>query len=265
MPVSRVDEALWSQLVEAFREDPGNVKGTARRVGVTPKTAKRAWEKGYPSRGAWGAKPIKQLMQEERELAASKLQHEQDRQELEEDRALLEAERDREAMRQRAIDTRAQEGKLVSASRALISAAFGSAMTLARTEGLTHLLSRLGNSMAALATQDGDLTAKQASDAMILLRRYSTTLRELTEAGRTAMEMERLYLGEPTHVIGVVQDLDTMPLDDLVKLAGYQDGLLQRAANRGLVVLPGGKSAAIDAEAVALLPAKPGAGNQQAG
>jgi hypothetical protein len=261
MPVSRVDEVLWDQLVAAFRDDPGNVKGTARRVGVTPKTAKRAWDKGYPTRGAWGLKSIKQLMSEEQSIAQSRLQHEQDAHELEEDRRALEAERDREAMRQRAIDTLVQEGRLVVGTRVAVMNALSAAIKQA--EGLGHAMSKLGGAMIDIAMEE-KLSPKQVAELTQYMRRYATTLRELTQAGQTAMEMERLYLGEPTQLIGVVQDLDTMPLEDLVKLSGYQDGVLQRAAERGLVLIPGGRARAIDAEAVALLP-QPAPGNKQAG
>jgi hypothetical protein len=261
MPVARVDEALWDRLVEAFREDPGNVKGAARRVGVTPKTAHRAWHKGYPTRGPWGRKSIRQLVEEERDVATSRLQHERDIQELEEDRRVLEAERDREAMRQRAIDTRAQEGRLVQVTRVSVMNALAAAIKQA--EGLGHAMSKLGGSMIAMAMED-KLSPKQTSELTQYMRRYATTLRELTVAGETAMKMERLYLGEPTQTIGIVQDLDMMPLDELVRLAGVQDGIIRRAADRGLVVLPGGRPH-VDAEAVQLLPAAHEAGNKQAG
>ncbi len=233
----RVDQACWDKLLEAYREDPGNHSAAARHAGVQRRTARRAWDTGYPER-PWGAKSIRDMIRDEAELARSRLQLEAEQQELAEDKAALEAERDRERTRQHAIQSREQEGKLVQATRVATMNALAAAMKSA--EGLSHAMTKLGGKLVELALQSDSLTDKQMSTLSNVLRRYSSTLRELAASGQIAMEMERLYLGEPGQIIGVVNELDTMPIEQLVKMAGYQDELIQDAAKRGLIVLDGG-------------------------
>lgn len=235
----RVDQPLWDKLLEAYREDPGNHSAAARHAGVQRRTARRAWDTGYPER-PWGAKSIRDMIRDEAELARSRLQLEADQQELEEDKATLDADRDRERARLHAVQSREQEGKLVVGTRVATMNALAAAMKA--SDGLTHAMTKLGGKLVEVALQAESLTDKQMSTLSNVLRRYSSTLRELSAAGQTAMEMERLYLGEPSQIIGVTSELDTMPLQELVKLAGYQDELLQDAAKRGLIVLDGGLS-----------------------
>ena len=239
---SRVDQATWDRLLGAYRADPGNHSNASRLAGVQRKTARRAYEHGYPER-PWGARSIKDLLMDEQTLARARLQVEADREELESDRASLEADRFREEARVRSVQTREQEGKMVAATRVAVMNSLGAAMQLVGKDGgLQHAMQRMGSSLVAIALKDGDLSSKDVRELSGLLRRYASTLRELSQAGQTAMEMERLFLGEPTQMIGVTTDLDTAPLDELVKMAGYQDGVLRRAAERGLVILDGGRS-----------------------
>jgi hypothetical protein len=248
---SYVDEKTWNKILEGYRNGRGH-KGSAAFAGVLPKTAKHAYERGYPERGPWGEKPIKQLLEEERELAASRLQHVKDREHFEEDRALLASERDREAMRQRAIDVHAAEAKMIATARTLGVNAMAPAIALAKTEGLQLFMQRAGQSFAALATQPENLTKKDVEHGILTFRRLMSAYRDLADMQQKVMEMERLHNGQPTQVIGVVDEVDTMPMDDLARLAGYQDGLLQRAAQHGFVVLPGGRGPVVDAESYEL-------------
>jgi hypothetical protein len=235
--VNRVTQDVWDKLLEAYREDPGNHSNAARHAVVQRRTARRAWELGYPDR-PWGLKPIKDLLASEAELARSRLQLEADKEELEEDQIALELERDREASRQHAIRSKEQEGRLIAAARAGSIMGLSAAIEIAPS--LQRAMQKLGTALAAIAEDQGSLTAKDVANLSFVMRRYSSTLRELSQAGQIAMEMERLYLGEPSQIIGVTTDLDTMPLQELVKMAGYQDDVLKRAYDRGLIVLDGG-------------------------
>jgi len=234
---NKVDFETWNKLLEAYREDPGNFSNAARHAGVQRRTARRAWDVGYPDR-PWGGKSIRDMIRDEAELARSRTQLELEREELNEDKELLESERSAEAARQRAIAVRVEEAQLISGARAITMNAFASASKAA--QGLSQAMTKLGGSLISKAMSADELSMKDMTALSALLRRYSSTLRELTQAGQTAMEMERLYLGEPTSVIGVMTDLDAMPIEDLVKMAGYQDEVLTRARERGLVVLDGG-------------------------
>lgn len=235
---ARVDQATWDKLVEAYRDDPGNHSAAARHAVVQRKTAKRAYLQGYPTK-PWGKKPIQQLLDEEVELARSRQQLEEERAELQVDQAQLEADRDREAARQAAVKTKQQEIVLVAGARAAAMNAI--AASIKGLPGIASALERLGQELTTMAL-GGPVTPKELGAISSMGRRYASMLRDLVSAGQMAMEMERLRVGDPTQIIGVETDLDQMPVEDLVRMAGYQDGVLQRAAARGLIVLPGGKT-----------------------
>lgn len=233
----RVDQETWDKLLEAYRLDPGNHSAAARYALVQRATARRAWEHGNPGK-PWGVKPIKVLIAEDVELARSRVALEQEREELHEDKAALEAERDREAVRQHAIAARKEEAMLVVLARQ--ASIRGLAAAAATTEGLKAILEKLGDELKRKAN-GSQLSEKELLNVSNMTRRHAALIRELTAAGQMAMEMERLYMGEPTEIIGVQTEFDEMPTHELVKAAGYQDAVLQRAAARGLVVLDGGK------------------------
>jgi len=236
-PGNRVTQEIWDKLIEAYREDPGNHSHASRHALVKRITAKRAYEIGYPSR-PWAIKPIKQLILEDIELARARIQLDNERADLEDDQADLEAERDREASRQHAITAKQQEGQLVASARA--GAILGLAAAVKVASGLQKAMMRLGTELENMADPTTKLTPKEVGNLSSIMRRYSSTLRELNAAGQLAMEMERLRMGEPSSIIGVMTDLDTMPMAELAKMAGYQDKILRRAQERGLVLLDGG-------------------------
>jgi hypothetical protein len=232
----RVNQDVWDKLLEAYRGDPGNHSAASRHAMVQRKTAKRAWDKGYPDR-PWGSKPIRQLISEDVELARSRHHLEEERASLMEDIQLTEAERDREVVRQAALNARKEEAALIVLSRQAAIRAMAAAT--GATEGLKDSMKRIGKELTAMSS-GGPLTAKELNQMSAIGRRFSSMLREIAAAGQMAMEMERLYHGDPTTIIGIETELDGMPLGELVKMAGYQDEVLQRAAARGLIVLDGG-------------------------
>ena len=236
-PGNRVTQQVWDLLIEAYREDPGNHSHASRRALVKRTTAKRAYEIGYPSR-PWAIKPIKQLLVEDIQLARARLELEAEREELEEDQADLDAERDREAVRQHAITAKTQAGQLVASARA--GAILGLAAAVKVATGLQKAMQRLGNELEAMADPAVKMTPKEVGTLSSIMRRYASTLRELNASGQLAMEMERLRLGEPSQIVGLMTDLDTMPMAELAKMAGYHDKILRRAQERGLVLLDGG-------------------------
>lgn len=232
----RLDQATFDLLLEAYRADPGNHSNAARHALVQRKTAKRAWEVGAPDK-PWGVKPIKQLIAEDAELARSKAMLEEERMGLDIDTTLFEADRDREAVRQHAILAKKEEAILVGLARKTSVRALAAAA--AASEGLASVMRKLGQELETIGN-GGPLTRKEQSDITMMARRYAATVREVVAAGQMSMEMERLYLGEPTQIIGIETEYDAMPTNELVKLAGYQDEVLKRAQERGLVVLDGG-------------------------
>lgn len=230
----RVDQETWDKLVAAYRDDPGNYSAAARICLVQRRTARRAYEVGYPDR-PWGTKSIKQLLLEESELARSRAQLEEDQSQLEDERRALDAERDREAARQHALRAKQEEAVLVGGARAAAMRGLGAAMEA--VPGIKAAMKRISDDLIQKA-EGGPLTPKELAAMSATARRFSSMLRDLVQSGQMAMEMERLYLGEPTDVVKVVTELDDLPIADLVRMAGYQDQVIQRAAQRGVISLP---------------------------
>lgn len=235
-----VDQELWDALLAAFREEPGNILRAARLCGVTRPTARRAWETGWPNK-PWAKVSIKDLVDQERDIARSRLEIAEERAELEEDREALAAEADRERSRQQAIKAKEEEGKLVQLARGATLVNLNNMIRVAPS--MAKLIERLGTELLVMADKP-TWENRDRGEASSLLRRFALVVRELNAAGHQAMEMERLFLGEPSQIIGVVTDLDRMSMEELTRSAGYTDGVLQRAAKRGLVVLDGGRGKA---------------------
>lgn len=238
----RVDQETWDRLLAAYRDDPGNHSAAARLAVVQRRTARRAYEVGYPER-PWGRVSIRDLIMGEAELARSRVQLELEKEELATDRHALDAERDREAARQHSVRAKTEEAVLVSGARA--AAMRGLAACIGASDGVKAAMARLGQELVTISSAGGALSHKEMVSLSNIGRRYASTLRELATAGLTAMEMERLYLGEPSKIIGVKSEYDDMPTEDLLRMAGYQDGVLRRAQDRGLVVLDGGLGKAV--------------------
>ena len=243
-PTTRVDHKTWEALVEAYRDHPGNHSHAARAAGVQRRTAKHAWDKGYPQR-PFGVKPISVLIDEEQRVASSRVQLEEEQIEIDEQRRALEEEKQSEAARQAAISAKQEEGALVHVARLATIRTLAASLPLVDpkgTNGLGIVLNRLGNSLVALAAKEGDLTIKEQGHLSSMLRRYASTIRELTQAGQAAIDMQRVLLGEPNKIIGVQTDYDTAPLEDLVRLTGLQEAILKRAMERKPLELPAGRS-----------------------
>ncbi len=230
-----VDQKLWDKLLEAYREEPGNISRAAKLCGVTRVTARRAWEAGWNDR-PWSKVSIAQLIELERDIARSRLELEDEAADLASDKADLEAERDREASRQRSIKTKEEEGRMVQIARNATIVNLANILRLA--PAMQKSIERLAGELNALSMQE-TWDKRDRGEVSSLVRRFSMTVRELNLAGQTAMEMERLFLGQPEKVIGIVTEMDQMPLEELIRSAYQSDAVLKRAASRGLVVIPG--------------------------
>lgn len=231
-----MDQDTWDALVEAYRGDPGNHSRAARLAGVQWRTARRAYEVGYPER-PWATKSIKQLLHEDAELGRARAQLEADRLEVEEERRVTDADRDREAARQHAARAKTEEAVLVSAARA--AAMRGLAAAIEASGGLRAAMRKVGEELTMMSNEVKPLSAADRTFLVQTGRRFASILRDLASAGQVAMEMERLYLGEPTQVVGVKSVEDEATTEELVRMAGYADEVLRRAHERGVVTLPG--------------------------
>lgn len=196
---------IYAALVAAYRDSPGNHRLAASQAGVFWRTAKKGWEEGWPAT-LWAAKPIREVIAEEHAMARQtmverdKAKDEALKRDLEEaSRRAVElsiqpqAERDR--VKQDAIEARAEEGTAVRLARS-------NAIGLLRTMGeLVPAIKQLVVKTAAQMHLAVDMTP---GSLVRLLREFAAAAKAVSEATEMALKMERLVLGEPTEILGLM-------------------------------------------------------------
>src|SRR5690349_18045802 len=103
----KISQDLYDALVSAYREIPGNASNAATEAGCDRRTAKQAYEVGWPARSL---PPIKEVLQSERnEIRAMRVESERRRRE-----AVLAAKED---ARSDALATKSEEARAVANMR----------------------------------------------------------------------------------------------------------------------------------------------------
>ena len=72
MATARLSRETYEKLVKAFREQPGNVSHAIRAAKVGPRTARRAWMRGWDA-PSW-ARPIQDVFAQEQIQARASLE-----------------------------------------------------------------------------------------------------------------------------------------------------------------------------------------------
>lgn len=189
-------------LLGSFRASPGRWLSAARASGVHRKTAKKAWESGLSTcPDPKYHRPFQQIIAEEQVAARAQLAEQQER--TTELTAQHEAKR-QEATRTRAIDDltteRVQETQLVRMARGSTMQVLANVAQLA--QGLTALGGKVRAALEATAASPEELTLRDATQVVGLIKSMATALRQCNDAGQKVMEMTRLLVGEPTSIIG---------------------------------------------------------------
>lgn len=294
MPERFIDKATYLRLVESFRTHGTNWRRVAIEAGVSRKTAKRAYDVGWPERWEWG-RPIALVLSEgsdevraaltatvqaeieaerearrrartpaqiraaERRAAAraqalaevearrqadtraevEKAEAEADelrrrvaeqalreREEAARARAAKEAaeEAEREKARQQALEARTQEAQLVRLARGAAIGTLGGTMRL--MPGLAKLADQL-----RVAIDAGQIPIEKAAST---IGQISRTVKDATLAAQVVIELERLHVGAPQAIIGVVQH--EISVDEAVSAVQEAEAAVQRARQLGLVV-----------------------------
>jgi hypothetical protein len=222
MPRRAVDESLYQSLLSAFREDPSSIQGAARKAGVVWRTAERAWEQGWPR---VGFKAIKLVLEDDRRAARAAIEAEAAAK-----RAM--AEKEREDARKNAIEARKQEGQMVQFARAQSLQCLTAAVELGRTarglgqaakellEGEAEKLRRWTAYERAVLAGDTTATppefarpAMRPEAVLSVLQRISSYGEDVVATAHQVMQMERLFLGQPETLIGVV-DVAEMTVEE---------------------------------------------------
>jgi len=215
-PVTR---ELYAKLLAGFRDAPGNASHAARVADCERRMAKRGWEEGWPVY-PW-AEPIRKVVEREQREAQEKAR-------AEEVERARQAARVKDAAAEDAQRVHQEEGRLVNAARVNVIV-------------LLNATGRLGPSLQILSTQiqqaieTGGLGPEKAS---ALLRNVASASASMVRAGQIALQLERLYRGDPTQIVGV-QAME-MTAEDAVREIEEAQEALTRYQRRGLEVIDGG-------------------------
>lgn len=222
----KLTKELYDLLAAGFREAPGNATNAGRIAGCDPRTARRAWREGW---GYSWAPPIRELIRQEMELARierAKLAEQERDQQI----------RDRKKAREDASRAAGEEAQAATIARANSIAAGALIQSLMRS--MMPLTKKLQEALL----EGGDLKpremAKMLGDAAYIVRQGN-------EAIKSAFELERLRVGEPTQILGVTGMDANSPEEVAVELQGLGRALSralrqQKVSSRSLVEGPDG-------------------------
>lgn len=132
-------------------------------------------------------------------------------------------EAEREKARQQAVEARTQEAQLVRLSR---GAAIG---TLGGTMRLMPALAKLADQLRA-AVDAGQIPVDKAASTINTIAR---TVREATVAAQVVIELERLHVGAPQAIIGVMQH--EVALDEAALAVEEFQAAIDRSRQLGIV------------------------------
>lgn len=238
-----LSEQTLQTLYEAFRSHPGHIADARRAAGVNYRTAQKAWEQGFPGRPGW-ERPMSAMILEEQEAARARIKELEAT--IQAQAADLEARRraDEKAKAiQDATETRVQEGQMIRSARA---GAMGLLRTLnILTMGTARIGARMKDALDALAdrvNEDGSpvtLSASEAGSMIQVCLKLADAMKKVVETGQTAMEMERLLLGEPQKIVGH-QQMEEMTLGQAQAELEAGQRAIERARRRQAALEAGG-------------------------
>lgn len=238
----------WDRMLGSFREVPGGVSRAAAAGGVSRPTASKAWNHGmHYLEGR--SKPIKEIVETEQRAARAaaldaKAEAARKHQAREADRAWEEAEK----ARQDVIKARRQEADMVRAERSNVIALIGvTGQVLRGAIKSAKDLERMIESGYDVVGVDADgkeirrrLSVKERVE---VLWKVGRIVRQAANAGMEVVRMERLLLGEPTEIVGMV-DLDAISEEEAIRDIEAAYEAAQRVKERRLTLIDGGRGKA---------------------
>lgn len=241
--MAKITQEYFDSFVDAFRETPDNFNAVAKTTGCTWRTARKAWEKGWPRHNF---PPIKEVLELERLEARADRKAADDARlaELREQEDVNEAQIRAQARRD-AIAARAEEAKMVKAARRSAVSLLEASRKLA--DGVADLAPQVRDAIKTLVVSAKDPDIDQIERIAKLLWRISISTRASSQTAFQILQAERLLLGQPTDIIGVT-DLDRMGPDEaMAELENAAKTLERMKKRRGkkasdFRVLEGGKA-----------------------
>jgi len=224
MPRRKLTKDYLDAMLQGFREAPGNARHAARTAKCTPKTARKAWNRGVPH-CHWPEyhRPFAEIIAEEQMEARAKLQEAKETGQVQASAA--EMQRAMEARAKAltdATENRVTEGKMVRAAR---NATLTTLAAVAQcSAGVAKVGAMVRKALEQLVVEDGAgvvcvvadpvqyavaqdpvhlraLSIGEARSFTKTLASLGTALRQVNDAAQKSMEMERLLLGEPTSIV----------------------------------------------------------------
>ena len=194
MASARITKKQYDAMVEAHRERPGVISHAARRAKVIHRTAKRAFEEGWPKPN-W-ARPIKEILAEDAIAARAELYEKEEA--AARRGAKLRDERD--VAKLDAIHERAREAEGV---RSALSTSLAMFANIGQFSAVS-----IEFSQAAAADLRKDILAKKVKwkDAVPFLKALSLISERAVGQLKESMEALRLHTGDPQKLLGVSFD-----------------------------------------------------------
>jgi hypothetical protein len=192
----------FADLLIAFREQPGNYTNAAKYALCQARTAKRAWEEGWPRR-PWGRVPIRKLLEQEAEAArAARIQAEYKHAQEEADQAIM--------ARADAIKARAEEAGMVKTGRKnATNLAIVAAKLVVIVDTMINAIHQQVNTPGFVFKPE-EVRRWVATTSVTMLRAESVM--------RLALELERIVAGEPVAILGLRSaDLTPQQMVDAMK------------------------------------------------
>lgn len=228
----RYDRELYERLLAAYRENPGNHTAAGRVAGCDRRTARAIWEKGW--RKVDSAPPISSLIGDEQEIArAHRVEPtpavlDDHIRRIEKERELAAQDEKKRAV-QDAAQTRVQEGQLIGAMRGILGRNMAAIASM--QPGIVEL-GKAVNDRILQKVRDGKIDEDKATS---LVRKVAAAMRDTANSLQAVLESERLYMGEPTAILGLADQFDGAPTEDCVKEIERAHRAVQRAKARGFI------------------------------
>lgn len=246
-----ITDEIYNDLVAAFHKTPENAHQAGKTAKVDRRTAKKAWDKGWPHQGF---RPIRELIEEDRRRARAAIEAQQAAKRAS-------AEKERDDLRKNAVESLKQEGQIVQFSRA----------QALQNLAVTIELSRITRNLMPMAKEYADMEVEKikqwiayekavmAGDdpEMPKVKRPAMTLERITglaqrvaslngDIVRTAhetMQMERLRLGMPEAIVGLQTASDeTITMEEAqARISAAAQALDEYRETTKLTLIEGGK------------------------
>lgn len=202
---------LYEEVLEAYRQSPGNHSAVAARCGIDQRTARRIWDgkpyKDYP----WALQAKGVLDRENAERLRVRRAEERRRHDIEA--------AEREARRRAASEARGQDELAMKGAR-------GNAIAVLRTAADLLPAIRVLSNVILDATKpgpDGKPAAVPLALALDVLNKHSLIAKRAVEMADRVIAMGRLERGLPTEIVGVTPTKELSYGDALAELEETED------------------------------------------